>query len=384
MNIPFVKVHLTGKEQHYISQLNTFSGNGHFTHRCQQWLETHLLINKALLTPSCTAALEMAALLIDTGVGDEIIMPSYTFVSSANAFAMRGGIPVFVDIRSDTLNIDETKIESAITSKTKAIVPVHYAGIACEMDVILSLAKKYNLLVIEDAAQSIMASYKGHYLGTMGHLGAYSFHETKNIVSGEGGSLLVNDSQFDELAEIIREKGTNRNQFFRGEIDKYTWRHLGSSYLPSEITAAFLLAQLEEAGSITKQRMKLWEYYHASFAELEKRGLLRRPIIPAECQHNAHMYYILVSDINTRTYLIHFLREHGFHAVFHYVPLHTSLAGKKYGRIVDELTTTEFVSERIIRLPLFFDMNEDLIDQIVDVVTKGLLMTEAVALHAKY
>lgn len=372
MNIPFVKVHLTGKEKYYISKLRTFSGDGHFTQLCHQWLEKNIGVNKVLLTPSCTAALEMAALLINTTDGDEVIMPSYTFTSTANAFSLRGGIPVFIDIRPDTLNIDEKQIESAITPKTKAIVPVHYAGVSCEMDVILSLANKYNLFVIEDAAQAMLSKYKGRNLGTLSHMGAYSFHETKNIVAGEGGSLLINDSQFIEMAEIIREKGTNRSQFHRGEIDKYTWHHLGSSYLSNELTAAFLFAQLEAAESITRKRLKLWEYYHASFVELENNGLLRRPIIPAECQHNGHMYYILVSDRDTRSYLINFLKKRGIMAVFHYIPLHTSFAGKKYGRIKGQLKNTELASDCIIRLPLFFAMNESLIDQIVDTVTEGL------------
>ena len=296
MKIPFNKPFVTGTELRSIEEALSslhLSGDGTFTKKCHQWLEKTTGTKKALLTHSCTAALEMAAILADIQPGDEVIMPSYTFVSTANAFVLRGGIPVFVDIRPDTLNIDENLIEAAITNKTKAIVPVHYAGVACEMDTIMRIAEKHNLLVIEDAAQGVMGFYKGKALGTIGHLGAYSFHETKNIISGEGGALLINDPRFIERAEIIREKGTNRSQFFRGEIDKYTWVDIGSSFLPSEIIAAFLWSQLESSQNITNQRLETWEQYHKGFKELEVSKKIRRPIIPGDCSHNAHMYYIL-------------------------------------------------------------------------------------------
>lgn len=287
-NIPFVKTFLTGKEIEYISQLKTLCGDGAFTKRCHQWLEKQSGAQKVLLTHSCTAALEMAAILIDIQPGDEVIMPSYTFVSTANAFVLRGGVPVFVDIRPDTLNINEQLIEAAITSKTKAIVPVHYAGVACEMDTILAIAKKHNLYIIEDAAQGVMAYYKNKPLGAIGDLGAFSFHETKNIISGEGGALLINDTAFIEMAEIIREKGTDRSRFLMGQVDKYTWQNVGSSYLPSELIAAFLYAQLEQAQTITDMRLKIWNAYHQYFEEAEQQGLLQRPTIPSDCQHNAH------------------------------------------------------------------------------------------------
>jgi dTDP-4-amino-4,6-dideoxygalactose transaminase len=311
-----------------------------------------------LLTHSCTAALDMAAMLADIQPGDEVIMPSYTFVSTANAFVLRGGIPVFVDIRPDTLNIDETLIEAAITPRTKAIVPVHYAGVACEMDGIMDIAQRHKLLVIEDAAQAVMSTYKGKPLGAIGHFGAYSFHETKNIISGEGGALLVNDGRFAERAEIIREKGTNRSQFFRGQIDKYTWVDIGSSYLPGEVIAAFLWAQMEEAQSITQKRLDLWHRYHESLAPLEAAGKLRRPIIPEGCQHNAHMYYILLESLKKRTEVIALLKQQGVNAVFHYVPLHSSPAGKKYGRTSGELPHTGNLSDRLLRLPLWVGMDE--------------------------
>jgi len=311
-----------------------------------------------LLTHSCTAALDMAAMLADIQPGDEVIMPSYTFVSTANAFVLRGGVPVFVDIRPDTLNIDETLIEAAITPRTKAIVPVHYAGVACEMDTIMNIAKRHDLLVIEDAAQAVMSTYKNEHLGTIGHLGAYSFHETKNIISGEGGALLVNDTRFAERAEIIREKGTNRSQFFRGQIDKYTWVDIGSSYLPGEVIAAFLWAQMEEAPSITQRRLDIWHRYHEAFSPLEKVGKLRRPIIPDDCQHNAHMYYILLENLEQRTRVIARLKEQGVNAVFHYVPLHNSPAGKRYGRTVGEMQHTDNLSDRLLRLPLWVGMDE--------------------------
>jgi dTDP-4-amino-4,6-dideoxygalactose transaminase len=328
-NIPFNKPYMTGRELWYIAQAHTnghLAGDGMFTKKCHAWLEESTGTKKALLTHSCTAALDMAAMLADIQPGDEVIMPSYTFVSTANAFVLRGGVPVFVDIRPDTLNIDETLIEAAITPRTKAIVPVHYAGVACEMDAIMGIAKRHDLLVIEDAAQAVMSTYKDEHLGTIGHLGAYSFHETKNIISGEGGALLVNDARFAERAEIIREKGTNRSQFFRGQIDKYTWVDIGSSYLPGEVIAAFLWAQMEEALTITEKRMDLWHRYHAALAPLENTGKLRRPIIPDGCRHNAHMYYILLESMDKRAAIISHLKEQGVLAVFHYVPLHNSPA----------------------------------------------------------
>jgi len=372
MNIPFNKPYMTGKELEYITQayaIGHLAGDGLFTQKCHAWLEQTTGCHKALLTHSCTAALEMAAILADIQPGDEVIMPSYTFVSTANAFALRGGIPVFVDIRSDTLNIDETKIEAAITKKTKAIVPVHYAGVACEMDAIMAIAKKHNLLVIEDAAQAIMSTYKGRSLGSIGHMSAISFHETKNIISGEGGALLINDVRFIERAEIVREKGTNRSQFFRGQVDKYTWVDIGSSYLPSELTAAFLWAQMELAESITKRRLSIWHQYHDSFLELENPNKVRRPIIPMECMHNAHMYYLLLRNLEQRTSFISHLKENGVGAVFHYVPLHNSPAGLKYGRSHGSLTVTNSASDRIIRLPLWIGVEEH-IAYIVDQVSK--------------
>ena len=354
--IPFNKPYMTGKELFYIAEAHfnsMLAGDGPFTKKCHAWLEQKMGANKALLTHSCTAALEMAAILADIQPGDEVIMPSYTFVSTANAFVLRGGVPVFVDIRPDTLNIDETLIEVAITSRTKAIVPVHYAGVACEMDVIMDVANRHNLLVIEDAAQGIMSNYKGRALGTIGHLGCYSFHETKNIISGEGGALLINDKRFIERAEIVREKGTNRSSFFRGQVDKYTWVDVGSSYLPGEIIAAFLYAQIEEAEAITQERLRIWQRYHDVLASLEASEMLRRPVIPEDCQHNAHMYYILLESLEKRTQLISELKKQEVNAVFHYVPLHSSPAGQKYGRVSGNMTNTENLAERLLRLPLW-------------------------------
>lgn len=359
--IPFNKPYMTGNELSYIVQAHAnkhLAGNGTFTGKCCNWLEQSIGCRKALLTHSCTAALEMAAMLIEVQPGDEIIMPSYTFVSTANAFVLRGGVPVFVDIRSDTLNIDETKIEAAITSRTKAIVPVHYAGVACEMDAIMDIASRHNLLVIEDAAQGVMSSYKGRPLGSIGHFAALSFHETKNIISGEGGALLVNAPQFAERAEIIQEKGTNRSQFFRGQVDKYTWVDMGSSYLPGEIIAAFLWAQMEEATTITARRLDIWEQYHELLAPLEAAGKLRRPVIPPNCQHNAHMYYILLSSQEKRARLIEYLKRQGINTVFHYVPLHSSPAGMKYARCHGSMNNTEFASDCLLRLPFWLGVGE--------------------------
>jgi dTDP-4-amino-4,6-dideoxygalactose transaminase len=376
IKIPFNQPFTVGTESTYIQQAinnSHLSGNGEFTKKCQAWLEANTGCDKALLTHSCTAALEMAAILADIQPGDEIIMPSYTFVSTANAFVLRGGVPVFIDIRPDTLNIDESKIEAAITSKTKAIVPVHYAGISCELDTITEIAQHHNLLVIEDAAQGVMSSYKGRSLGSIGHLATVSFHETKNVISGEGGALLINEQRWMERAEIIWEKGTNRSQFFRGQVDKYSWVDIGSSYLPSEINAAFLWAQLEAAEAITQKRIHLWQEYHQAFAELEIQGKIRRPIIPDECQHNAHMYYILLPDSDNRTTLIEKLNICGINAVFHYVPLHSSLAGRKYGRVDGDLSYTEDLWSRLLRLPLWVGMTQADVNQVVDVVYDALI-----------
>ena len=361
MAVPFNKPYMTGKELWYISQAHAsghLAGDGQFTKRCSNWLEQRMGSRKALLTHSCTAALEMAAILADIQPGDEVIMPSYTFVSTANAFVLRGATPVFVDIREDTLNIDETKIEAAITERTKAIVPVHYAGVGCEMDTIMDIARRHDLLVIEDAAQGIMSTYKGRALGSIGHMGALSFHETKNIISGEGGALLINDLRFAERAEIIREKGTNRSLFFRGQVDKYTWIDIGSSYLPGEIVAAFLWAQMEEAEDINKRRLDLWAKYHQWFAPLEQAGGVRRPIVPRECVHNAHMYYLLLPNIVSRTSFIEKLREHNISTVFHYVPLHSSPCGQVVGRATGVMTNTNDAAQRLVRFPLWLGLEE--------------------------
>lgn len=367
--LPFNKPYMTGKELWYISEAHhrgQLAGDGVFTNRCHAWLEQRTGCSKALLTHSCTAALEMAALLTDLQPGDEVIMPSYTFVSTANAFVLRGAVPVFVDIREDTLNIDETLIEEAITSRTKAIVPVHYAGVGCEMDVICAIARKHNLLVIEDAAQGIMATYKGRPLGGIGDLGCLSFHETKNVISGEGGALLVNRTDLAARAEIIREKGTNRSQFFRGEVDKYTWVDVGSSYLPGEVIAAFLFAQMEEAVEITRQRLEIWNAYHEGFAALETSGCIRRPVIPESCGHNAHMYYLLLESEQARNRMLAVLKDKGVQAVFHYIPLHSAPAGKKFSRTSGALPRTDAASARLLRLPLWPGMNET--DFVVDQV----------------
>lgn len=369
--IQFNRPYMTGKELYYIAEAkfgNMLAGDGPFTKRCHNWLEQNSGCSKALLTHSCTAALEMAALLLDIQPGDEIIMPSYTFVSTANAFVLRGGVPVFVDIREDTLNLDERLIEDAITPRTRAIVPVHYAGIACEMDTIMSIAKKHGLKVVEDAAQGVMASYKGRALGSIGDIGAYSFHETKNVISGEGGALLVNDPKIVLRAEVIREKGTDRSRFFRGEVDKYTWQEVGSSFLPGELIAAFLWAQLEEADRITEDRLDSWRRYHELLEPLETKGFLRRPIVPEGCQHNAHMYYVLLaSEIDRQEVLAEFKRNEIF-SVFHYVPLHSSPAGIRYGRAHGELEVTVRQSERLIRLPLWVGLSAEQQSRVVDVL----------------
>ncbi len=373
--IPFNKPFMTGKELHYIAQAHfngMLAGDGPFTNRCHQWLHTKTGTQKALLTNSCTAALEMAAMLIDTRPGDEIIMPSFTFVSTANAFVLRGGIPVFIDIREDTLNLDEHLIEAAITPRTKAIVPVHYAGVACEMDVILEIAHRYQLKVVEDAAQGIMATYKGRQLGSIGDLGAYSFHETKNVISGEGGALLVNDQGLIQRAEIIREKGTDRSRFFRGEIDKYTWQEAGSSFLPGEVIAAFLWAQLEEAETITAQRMTCWNRYHELLAPHEEAGVLRRPVIPAHCRHNAHMYYILLAPEIDRQKLLNNLKQHQIFPVFHYVPLHSSPGGQRYGLSQSTLKVTDEQAGRLLRLPLWIGLSAEQQEMIVQLIADAI------------
>lgn len=361
--IPFNKPPYTGNEDQYVLQAmrsEKMSGDGDFTKRCHSWFEKELSCKKALLTPSCTAALEMAALLIDIQPGDEVIMPSYTFVSTANAFVLRGAKVVFVDVRPDTMNIDESKIESAINSKTKAIVPVHYAGVACEMDTIMDIASRHNIYVIEDAAQGMMSTYKGQALGTIGHIGTYSFHETKNYTSGgEGGLLIINDDQFKERAEIIREKGTNRSQFFRGMVDKYSWVDIGSSYLPSDIQAAYLWGQLEKANEINNNRLDSWSYYFENLKMLESKGKIELATIPSGCQHNAHMFYMKVSDMQTRSDLISHLKDCEIVAVFHYIPLHTSVAGEKNGRMHGEDTYTTNHSERLLRLPIFYGLTRD-------------------------
>ena len=368
--IPFNKFPYTGNEDKYVLQAmrsSKISGDGEFSKKCEIWFQEKLNCKRALLTPSCTHALEMCAMLIDIQPGDEVIMPSYTFVSTANAFVLRGAKIVFVDIRPDTMNIDETKIEQAITEKTKAIVPVHYAGVGCEMDAIMDIASRHNLFVVEDAAQGMMSSYKGKPLGTIGHLGTYSFHETKNYTSGgEGGLLIINDEKFIERAEIIREKGTNRSQFFRGMVDKYTWVDIGSSYLMNEISAAYLWGNLEKADEINNDRLSTWQKYYDGLKELEEKGFIKLPTIPKGCVHNAHMFYIKVKDLDERTALLDYFKKHNIGAVFHYIQLHRSPAGLKYGRFngKDRYTTKE--SERLIRLPLFYGISKQEVIKVIE------------------
>lgn len=370
--IPFNRPAYTGCEDKYLLKAMTstkLSGDGTYARECQSWFEKQLSCPKTLLTPSCTQALEMAALLIDIMPGDEVIMPSYTFVSTANAFVLRGAVIVFVDIRPDTMNIDETLIEAAITPRTKAIVPVHYAGVSCEMQEICAIAERHGLLVIEDAAQGMMANYRGKPLGTLGHLAAFSFHETKNFTSGgEGGLLLINDERYIERAEIIREKGTNRSQFFRGELDKYTWVDVGSSYLPSELQAAYLRGQLDATEAITKNRLKTWTSYKEAFSNLEADGTLHCMPVANGMQHNGHMFYVKCRDLAERTALIAHLKTRDVHAVFHYVPLHSAPAGKQFGRFhgVDRYTTVE--SERLVRLPMWFGMDDNVRREVIDAV----------------
>ena len=361
--IPFNKPYMTGRELECISQAHAqwhLSGDGPFTQRCNAWLEEHTGCQRALLTHSCTAALEMAALLLDIATGDEVIMPSFTFVSTANAFVLRGGTPVFVDVREDTLNMDESLLEAAITARTKAIVPVHYAGVACEMDAIRFIGDRHGIPIVEDAAQAVMARYQGRPLGSIGALGALSFHETKNVISGEGGAILINDPSLVKRAEVIRQKGTNRSEFYRGAVDKYTWVDVGSSYLPSELIAAFLWAQMESAEALTSRRIAMWNRYHEAFRDLEEKGLLRRPVIPGGCEHNAHMYYVLLRSAEARQKFIATMKAAGILTVFHYVPLHDSPAGRRFGHAAGDLRITRALSDRLVRLPMWVGLEPHL------------------------
>ncbi|MDD6632978.1 MAG: dTDP-4-amino-4,6-dideoxygalactose transaminase [Lachnobacterium sp.] len=358
-----------GKEKEYVSQAidnHKICGDGEFTKKCSKWIEERTGTEKALLTTSCTHATEMAALLCDIQPGDEIIMPSYTFVSTADAFVLRGAKVVFVDIRPDTMNIDEKKIEAAITKKTKAIVSVHYAGVSCEMDTIMDIARRHNLCVIEDAAQGVMSKYKGKALGTIGDFGCYSFHETKNYSMGEGGALLIKNADMIESAEILREKGTNRSKFFRGQIDKYTWVNYGSSYLPSELNAAYLWAELEEADKVNENRLASWNHYYEGLSELSEQGKIDLPVVPEGCEHNAHMFYIKAKDLEERTRLISFMKEQGVGCVFHYIPLHSAPAGRKFGRFYGEDVYTTRESERLMRLPMYYGLEAEQIDYVID------------------
>lgn len=369
--IPFNVPTVTGNEIEYVKEVldsNKFSGDGPFNKKCEKWLEDNLGAHKAFLTPSCTASLEMAALLIDIQPGDEVIMPSYTFVSTANAFVLRGATCVFVDIRPDTMNIDENLVEDAITEKTRAIVVVHYAGVSCEMDTICAIARKHDLYVIEDAAQAILSTYKESYCGTIGDIGCFSFHETKNIQCGEGGAILINRKDLVEKAEIIREKGTDRTKFWRGEIDKYTWVNTGSSYLLSEVNAAFLLAQLEQSSEIITNRLDSWDYYHTRLQEVDYNSSLQLPQIPEVCTHNAHIYHVETPDLISRDKLLHYMKNHGCICVFHYVPLHSSPAGKKFGRFHGTDNNTSSLSSRIIRLPLYHGLEVSGVEEIVDLI----------------
>ena len=362
-----------GNEIDYVKdaiEKHKICGDGEYTKKCNTWIEEKTNTSKALLTTSCTHATEMAAILSDIKPGDEVIMPSYTFVSTADAFVLRGAKAIFVDIRPDTMNIDEKKIEAAITKKTKAIVPVHYAGVACEMDVIMDIARRHNLLVIEDAAQGIMSTYKGKALGAIGDFGCYSFHETKNYSMGEGGAILIKNSDLAEKAEIIREKGTNRAKFFRGQIDKYTWVEAGSSYLPSELNAAYLWAQLEQSQRILDDRMKTWNAYYNGLKDLASDGKIELPYIPKECTHNAHMFYIKLRDLEERTKFIKYMKENEIGCVFHYIPLHSAPAGRKYGRFVGEDQYTTKESERLVRLPLYYNIDERDIERVIDAVRR--------------
>lgn len=371
--IPFNIPPYTGKEEQYIEEAicqKKICGDGKFTLKCNEWIESLGGISKALLTTSCTHALDLAAILCEVKPGDEVIMPSYTFVSTANAFVLRGAVPVFVDIRPDTMNIDEKLIEGAITERTKVIAPVHYAGVACEMDTIMNIAKRHGLKVVEDAAQGVMAEYKGKALGTIGDFGCYSFHETKNYSMGEGGALLIKHADDVPRAEIVREKGTNRSAFFRGMVDKYTWVDQGSSYLPSELNAAYLYAQLEMAEVINQKRLSIYNLYKSMLSPLEQEGKIELPVVPEECRHNAHMFYIKVKDLAERTKLQQYLKEHRIGSAFHYVPLHSAPAGRKYGRFHGEDRFTTKESERLLRLPMYYQITEDEVEQVVDSVKK--------------
>ena len=371
--IPFNIPPYLGTETEYIREAihnHKICGDGPFTKQCHHWLEEKTGTAKALLTTSCTHALEMAALLLDIKPGDEVILPSFTFCSTADAFVLRGAKLVFVDIRPDTMNIDETKIEDAITDKTVAIVPVHYAGVACEMDTIMDIAKRHNLKVVEDAAQAVMSSYKGQALGAIGDYGCYSFHETKNYSMGEGGALLIKDPAMTEKAEILREKGTNRSVFLRGQIDKYTWVDHGSSYLPSDMNAAYLWAQLLEADKINNDRLAAWQTYYDAFEQLEQEGFVERPVIPEGCVHNAHMFYLKAKDLEERTALIDYLKKNDILAVFHYIPLHSAPAGVKFGRFHGEDVYTTAESDRLLRLPMYYGLKKDELNKIIDTVIK--------------
>lgn len=369
--IPFNRPYATGHEFDLIREAIDnmhLSGNGPFSRRCADWLRNRLGSAGVQLTPSCTSAIEMAALMADVQAGDEILMPSFTFVSTANAFVLRGATPVFVDVRPDTLNLDERLLESAITERTKAIVPVHYAGVACDMDAIMRVADRHGLVVIEDAAHALLARHHDRPLGAIGQLGTLSFHETKNVICGEGGALLVNDAALVERAEIVQEKGTNRSQYFRGQVDKYTWVDVGSSFLLSDVNAAFLLAQLEQAEWMTERRMEIWNAYHEGFADLEVAGIIRRPVIPEAAHHNAHLYYLLAETTRDRDELIDELARSGISAVFHYVPLHSAPAGRRFGRTATAMTVTDDVSGRLLRLPLWVGMEPRHVDRVVATV----------------
>ncbi len=370
MRVPFNRPSLVGNELDYIRtavmENRHLSGNGPYTKLCQAWLEERVPCALSLLTHSCTAALEMSALLAEVGPGDEVIMPSFTFVSTANAFALRGAIPVFTDVRRDTLNLDEKRIEESITGRTRAVVVVHYAGVSCEMDPILDIAQRHGLFVVEDAAHGLCATYRGRPLGSIGTVGTTSFHETKNVVAGEGGALFVNDAGLESKAEIIWEKGTDRSRFLKGAVDRYTWREIGSSFFPGELTAAFLLAQLEAAEELNARRMSIWQRYHEALGDAEVAGLLRRPVVPEHCVHNAHLYYVLLPNQGSRRDVLHELNARGVNAVFHYVPLHDSPAGRRLGRACGDLPVTKSVATRIVRLPLWPEMRAEQIDYVVD------------------
>ena len=371
--IDFNRPAFVGSELEYIQDAihrGMLCGDGIYTKKCSQWMEKEFDVSRVILTTSCTHALEMAAFLCDIQPGDEVIMPSYTFVSTADAFVLRGAKIVFVDIRPDTMNLDEKLIEQAITPKTKVIVPVHYAGVACEMDTIMDIAHRHGLKVVEDAAQGVDACYKGKALGTIGDFGCYSFHETKNFTMGEGGALLFQKEEYLEKAEILREKGTDRSKFFRGQVDKYRWMDYGSSYLPSELNAAYLYAQLEAKDKIQKKRMEIYEYYHRNLADLAAEGKVEQPYVPQDCEHNAHMYYLKVKDMKVRTRLLAYLRENGICSVFHYVPLHSAPAGQKFGRFAGEDVYTTKESERLLRLPMFYNLDMEDVKRIVDVIHK--------------